>query len=173
MQGREKAMADIGATAARLWDIHKEYLIVQDERNVPGFKYTPGWQDTTRILRKKARNVFTDMIHAWTKERHIEANIRSEFVLDKPSEWSLPISIHLVSIYNSKGQIGERPRWLNKISVSVRRFRNNGVNVRLVSHMARTDPDFLSPLDKEFHEFITEFVKALYPGKNITAKQWR
>lgn len=108
---------------------------------------------------KSVKDNFKAIIDKWLEARHMTAFIRSELrvrYLNYPKYDDYQIQLGATSIFNGKGGLDGKSRWLNKATVTVSRGR-----VMLRKHVARTDPDFLEPTGTEFTALIQAVVDAL------------
>lgn len=119
---------------------------------------------------KDVKDKFAELIKEWAADDGIKVNVRFEGVrliskisLEKElrdypfvrGRQNTPgLKVDNVAIFNNVGGLDKKSLWLNKISIV---FDNGGFRVR--SHKARTDPNFLSPLDTRFLEFFDESFK--------------
>ena len=100
------------------------------------------------VIKERVREKIQD---EFANPRGIKCYTRLSF-----SNWKL--RINEASIWNNHNQIqGHKPRWLNKVTVSV--YYSGEYTIR--SHVVRTDPKFLIPTDKEFLDYITNLQKEI------------
>jgi len=130
-------------------------------REIPG--KTKAQYEQMHALEDSVRLVIKTLIDWWAEDHGVECSNR--VVIDLRGPWldswrecdkKLRVLISMASIYNGKGQIPGREKWLNKISVSPD---------RIMSHVARTDPAFLGDVAQQFQEFVAELQEEL---KDVT-----
>lgn len=124
---------------------YKDYTLCREEDNLEG----------------SVKNDFKAIITEWLEARHLTAFIRSELrirYLNYPNYDGYKIQLGATSIFNGKGSLDSKSRWLNKITVTP-----NGPHgkVRIRGHAARTDPNYLEPTATEFADLIQAIVDTL------------
>lgn len=107
------------------------------------------------------KELLTEVIKMWVKDKKIEAHVRFDgFELhskrqaeEHPGWYIAGLQVESVALYNNVGGLEKKNLWLNKLVLA--RHQSKQMNFYFVrSHRARTDKNFLSPLDNEFLEFF-------------------
>jgi hypothetical protein len=139
--------------------------IPRDQR--PSWKDRDAYREYRAILSRGRESIYNTIREKFIESHGITARIRTEMRSEygvsvwtpeqrKTKYYHFPV-LGLTHIWNSKNSLQGKNSWLNKIGVRIQyhgysnMFSKEG---RVVSHVVRTDKDFLAPLHYQFLRFI-------------------
>lgn len=108
--------------------------------------------------------ILTEIIKEWLRDKIIEGHVRFDGLQIQSKESigqyrnsydTVGLSCESVAIYNNVGGLEKKSLWLNKLVLA----KSDKQTYRVRSHRARTDRNYLSPLDTEFLEFFESLME--------------
>lgn len=121
--------------------------------------HTPSWSTVPyrwpeREAYRDVKDLVSDIIRAWLGDKGAEAHIRMQVCWHQAEGF---FHIEEIQIWNSLGTLDGKG-WMNKVSI----FCRDWSTARIRSHKARTDKNFLSPMDEDFKELVININETMH-----------